>query len=88
MLDTKTDHPFMLLVTLRRQIRLNLIHRGNDFVVTDKVNEPVGIEVRNADGPDKPLAVHLLQLPPRGIDISVRPMQEDKVNVIRAEFGQ
>jgi hypothetical protein len=49
---------------------LYLVDRGNDLVVSDEVDEAVGVEVGHADGLDQPIAVQLLHGPPGAVVVA------------------
>ena len=86
MLHTKTDHPLVRLQLLRQDIGFHLIDGRNDLVVTDQVNEPVGVEVRDSYRADESIFIHRLQVSPCCIDIAIRPMQKHQVEVVRTEL--
>jgi hypothetical protein len=58
---------------------------GGDFVVVDEVDEPVGVEVGQPDGPDGRLALQLLHRAPGAVVVAVGLVDEVQVQVVEAE---
>ena len=63
-LDAVLAHDLLVGGALVERVGLDLVDRRGDLVVGDEVHEPVGIEVRHADGPGPALAVERLHLAP------------------------
>jgi hypothetical protein len=72
-------------VALEEPVALDLVDRRRDLVVLDQVDEPVGIEVRDADCARDPLAVQLLHRAPRGVVVAERMVDQVEVEVVEAE---
>jgi hypothetical protein len=53
-------HELLVDVTLKERVDLDLVDRGCDVVVLDEVDEPVGVEVRDADGAGETFGVEPL----------------------------
>src|SRR4249919_497938 len=53
-LDTALAHQLLVGGALEERMRLDLVDRRDDLVVLDKVDEPVRVEVRHADGLGEP----------------------------------
>ena len=70
---------------LVERVRLDLVDRRRDLVVGDEVDEPVGVEVRHADGLGQALAVDLLHRPPGAVVVAEGLVDEVQVDVVEAE---
>jgi hypothetical protein len=78
-------HELLLVGALVERVRLDLVDRRDDLVVVDEVDQPVGEEVRHADGLREPFAVELLHRAPLAVVVAVRLVDEVEVHVIEAQ---
>ena len=63
-------------------MRLHLIDHRLDAGKGADVNQPVRIEVGNADRLDDALGIQILQCSPRAVNIRERLMQKHQINVV------
>jgi hypothetical protein len=69
-------------------VGLDLVDRQGDLVVVDEVDEPVGVEVRDADRPDPPLLVELLHRAPLAVVVAERLVDQVQIEVVEPESAQ
>ncbi len=67
---------------------LDLIDLGDGRVVDDQVQQPVGVEVGDADRPRQALPVGLLHRAPLAVDVAVGLVHQVQVDVVESELGQ
>ena len=82
-LDAAGVHQLLVGVALEERVGLDLVHRRRDLVVLDEVDKPVGIEVRDAYGPDQALPVQVLHRPPRAVIVTERLVDQAQVHVVQ-----
>jgi len=84
-LNTVLAHEGLLLPALMEHVRLDLVHRGRDLVVLDQVDEPIGVEVRDADRTDPAFPVEVLHRPPLAVVVAVRLVDQIQIEVVQAQ---
>ena len=55
---------------LKERVDFDLVDRGRDVVVLDEIDEPVRVEVRDADGRTETLGVQPLHGSPRAVVVA------------------
>jgi hypothetical protein len=66
-------------------VGLDLVDGRRDLVVVDEVHQPVGVEVRHPDRPDRALGVQLLHRPPGAVVVAERLVDQVQVQPVKAE---
>jgi hypothetical protein len=84
-LDTVLAHECLVGGALEERMGLDLVDRRGDVVVFDEVHEPVGVEVRHADGLGQTFAADLLHRSPGAVVVAERLVDEVQVHVVEAE---
>lgn len=86
--------PFRLLRRARlvgalvEGVGLDLVDRRRDLVVVDQVHQPVGVDVRDTDGPGAAPGGQALHGPPGAVDVAVGLVDQVRVEVVEAELAR
>ena len=87
-LDAALDHEVVVGLPLEVRVGLDLVDRRGEAGAVDEVDEPVGVEVRDADGPDRALLVEGAHGAPGAVVVTVGLMDQVEVEVVEAEALQ
>src|SRR4051794_34411701 len=85
---TPRAHQLLVGGALEERMALDLVHRRDDLVVLDQVDEAVREEVRDADRADRPLAVERLHRPPRAVVVAEGLVDQVEVEVVEPELAE
>jgi hypothetical protein len=75
-------------MTLEERMGLDLVDRRGDLVVLDEVDEPVGVEVGDADCLDQAVAVEVLHGAPGAVAVAERLVDQVQVEMVQAQPPQ
>ena len=84
-LDAALAHQLLVGGPLEERVALDLVDGRRDLVVVDQVDEPVGVEVRDADRADQAVAVQLLHRAPGAVVVAERLVDQVQVEVVEPE---
>jgi hypothetical protein len=87
-LHAPVAHELPVGLALEERVRLDLVDGRRDVVVLDEVDEPVGVEVGDADGLDQAVAVEVLHSPPGAVVVADGLVDEVQVEVVQAKALQ
>lgn len=78
-------HEVLVGGALEEGMGLYLVDGRDHLVVLNEVDEPVRIEVRDANGLRQALSVGLLQRAPGAVVVTERLMNEEEIDVVKAQ---
>ena len=87
-LDSALAHESLVVIALEVGVGLDLIDRRRGFVVVDQIDQAVGVEVADTDGPEQALVVQLLHGSPGAVVVAERLMDQIQVEVVQTKSGQ
>ena len=78
-------HELLVVGALEERVGLDLVDRRGDLVVVDEVDQPVGVEVGDPDGPGQALPVQVLHGPPGAVVVAEGLVDQVQVEVVEPE---
>lgn len=83
--DSLFLHKTLVFATLPKYMRFYLIDHRHNLVVINQIDKAVGRKVADADSPNHPLVVELLQSPPGAVVVAKRLVDEVKVEILQSQ---